>query len=306
MVEPVPGQVSAQSDISSTPSQDIVAELPDEVAAYRSEHGSLPAGMQFEPGVYCVWGKRTFIHTRATLPLLAVDEGVGFGLWVEVEPAEFQRYISAVTDDAKYGSFQTKGILANSWPGFFQTIGLPVKVMTVRMNEKVYITEVSLDRVRDVLFETALSTDFTPGVRDDILVLVQDWLQIGGSQAEESVELEMPPANPEPTFEPTIEPDQVVITASTQAEPASETQFESQPEPEIEAQPETQVELQQPMALQAESPLEQQQQVEQQMEWESEPQPRQDVGQQSADQLVVGQENLQVDSENNQPASTHT
>lgn len=280
MVEPVPGQASAQSDISSTHSQDIVAELPDEVAAYRSEYGSLPAGLQFEPSVYCVWGKRTFIHTRATLPLLAVDEGVGFGLWVEVDPAEFERYISAVSDDAQYGSFQTEGILANAWPGFFQTTGLPVKVSTIRMNEKVYITEVRLDRIRDVLFETALLAEFTPGVRDDILMLVQDWLQIGGQPTEEFVEPKKPPANATSLSEPTVEPDQVTEVTPAQAEPVSESQFES--------------------------PLEQQSQAEPPVEWESEPQPRQDVGQQSADQLVVGQENLQVDSENNQPASTHT
>jgi hypothetical protein len=244
MVEPGLVPPPAASDPASRHDQDIVAELPDEVARYRSEHGELPVDLQFEPSVYCVWGKRTFIHTRATLPLQAVDDGVGFGLWVEVEPTEFQRYISAVTDDNLYGSFDTEGFLANSWPGFFQTIGLPVKVATVRMSEKVYITEVGLDRVRDVLFETALMTETTPEVRADILVLVQDWLEDGKQQIPQSE-----PAKPSEAGE-SAQPSGVTTSSvepvpelAQPSELIAEPQFETYPQVESESAQQSELSL---------------------------------------------------------------
>lgn len=178
---------------STTPSvpptqhnQDIVADYPDELMAYKAEHGELPAGLEYERSVYCVWDKRTFIHTRATLPLTAIDEGAGFGLWVEIEPAEFERYGKAVNDDELYRTFETTGFLANAWPGFYQTYGLPVKVKTLRVDEKVYITDLTLDRVRDVLFETALfAAKSDPDMKEDILVLVNHWLGEGVQKDEE-------------------------------------------------------------------------------------------------------------------------
>lgn len=162
--------------------QDIVADYPQEVAAYAQEFGTLPADLEFEPGYYCRWQGRTYIHTRATLPLHAIDDGVGFGLWVEIEPSEFERYLEAQQNDEEYKVFKTEGLLANSWPGFMDAFGLPVTVRTIRVDEKVYITEVHLDRMRDILFEVALTAQKADlAMREQILNLVQAWMsEMGG------------------------------------------------------------------------------------------------------------------------------
>lgn len=137
--------------------KDIVADLPDELVEYKKVHGQLPVDIDFEPGFYCVWdSKRFFVHTRATLPLKDIEEGIGFGLWVELSKENFARYAKANTDDELYKDFRTEGTLANEWPGFEGMSGTPVVVRTIKVDEKVYITEVKLDRPRDVLFEAAL------------------------------------------------------------------------------------------------------------------------------------------------------
>jgi hypothetical protein len=136
--------------------KDIVAELPEEIAQYKYEHGNLPENLEFEPGFICVWDNRYFIHTRETLPLLDIEEGIGFGLWVEVTKSEYERYLVAGVDDTAYMKFKTDGILANQWPGFQNILGVPVVVRAIKPDEKVYIIEVKLDKQRDPLFEVAL------------------------------------------------------------------------------------------------------------------------------------------------------
>jgi hypothetical protein len=136
---------------------DIVADFPDELAEYKKIHTQLPNEIDFEPGFYCVWNKRYFIHTRATLPLKDIEEGVGFGLWVELNKEDFLRYAKANADDELYKTFKTNGNLANEWPGFQGMLGTPVVVRTVKVNDKVYITEVNLDKPRDILFEAVMN-----------------------------------------------------------------------------------------------------------------------------------------------------
>lgn len=138
--------------------QDVVAEYPDEIIDFQFyNNGQIPEDMEYEKGVYCLWQGRFFIHTRATLPLKDIERGVGFGLWVELTPEDFERYADALEDDKKYEAFTTKGILANEWPGFEGIIGSEVTVKTVNLNEKVYITEVLVDETNDPLFSTAVS-----------------------------------------------------------------------------------------------------------------------------------------------------
>jgi len=139
--------------------KDIVAQLPDEIARYKKVNGKLPDDLDYEPGFFCVWNKeRFFIHTRATLPIRDIENGVGFGLWVEVSKQDFNKYAEAQKDDEKYKQFQAEGTLANEWPGFENIFGVKVLLKTVRVNEKVYIREVFLDKPRDPLFEVALLT----------------------------------------------------------------------------------------------------------------------------------------------------
>lgn len=138
--------------------QDIVARLPTKVALYEIEHGKLPDNLELDPGSVCIYGDEYFIHTRATLPLKSTKDGIGFGLWVEVDKDTFIRYYDAQDNDDLYKNFRARGKLANDWPGFQNTYGVEVTIRTISLKEKVYITEVHMDKPRDPLFEAALNT----------------------------------------------------------------------------------------------------------------------------------------------------
>jgi hypothetical protein len=141
---------------------DIVADLPTELAVLKKITGTLPSDVEFEPGYYCKWNNRYCIHTRVTLPLKAVNDGVGFGLWVEISKEDFEKYLEAENDDTKYVNIHIRGTLANEWPGFENMEGVPVTVRAISKDEKVYITEVHMDKPRDPIFEAVLLTQ-----RDD-------------------------------------------------------------------------------------------------------------------------------------------
>lgn len=136
--------------------QDIVAELPDEVASYEKEHGRLPDDLKLEPGLICKYNDKYFVHTRATLPLKSIDTGVGFGLWVEVDTDTFISYYEALEDDELYKDFKAEGKLANEWPGFKNLYGVSVTFRTIKTDDKVYITEVHDIQNRDPLFYSVM------------------------------------------------------------------------------------------------------------------------------------------------------
>lgn len=119
---------------------DIVCAYPDDLAQYVREHGELPEDVTFDENFLCVWAdQRHFIHTRATLPLAHVDEGVGFGMWVEVTADDFSLFLNALEDDALYEELAFEGVLANDWPGFPGSLGLRVAVRALAAGDKVHI-----------------------------------------------------------------------------------------------------------------------------------------------------------------------
>ena len=121
---------------------DIECDLPEDLVVYQREHQALPEDVEFHAGFACKWGDRFFIHARATLPLMDLDKGVGFGLWVEVTSHDFFRFLSATQDHHLYKTFKFDGALANHWPGFHGACGLKVVVRTVKVDQKVRICEV--------------------------------------------------------------------------------------------------------------------------------------------------------------------
>lgn len=137
---------------------DVIASIPDEIKNYKDKTGEYPNDIKVEKGYYCIWNDRYFIHTRAVLPLKDFENGVGYGLWVEVKKDDFDKYLEAEKDAEKYKNFQVEGTLANIWPGFENIFGIKVKIKTVNVEEKVYISEVYLDKPRDPAFEVALNT----------------------------------------------------------------------------------------------------------------------------------------------------
>jgi hypothetical protein len=137
--------------------RDAVAYLPYELARIEQETGKLPDEVKLEPGFFCKWGERGFIHARAVLPLNAIEKGIGFGLWVEVSLDDLKTYLDAESDE-DYMKFVVEGKLANQWPGFQNMLGVRVKLRAINPNEKVYIREVYSDITRDALFEVAVRT----------------------------------------------------------------------------------------------------------------------------------------------------
>lgn len=135
---------------------DVIAQLPLELAQYKKQHGKLPEGAELEPNYFCTWNNRYFVHTRATLPLKDFNGGVGFGLWVEISKNDFDTYLAAEDDETAYKNFKAEGTLANEWPGFEHILGVKVTVRTVFADEKIYITDVHIDGMRDPLFHVAL------------------------------------------------------------------------------------------------------------------------------------------------------
>ena len=141
--------------MNETVAQDLVCELPEEVAIYKRDNGKLPE-MEFEPGYICSWDNRYFVHTRATFPLHDIDNGVGFGLWVEIAKEDYDKYLAAETDDEKYMAFESKGMVANYWPGFKEIYGLIVTIKAINVTEKIYIWEINNPGGVDRTFDEAL------------------------------------------------------------------------------------------------------------------------------------------------------
>lgn len=122
---------------------DIVCGLPEDLLPCVGVDGALPEDVLYEPGFACSWrDERYFIHTRATLPLTDLGQGVGFGLWVEVSQHDFFRYFEATDNEKLYRNFKVEGVLANQWPGFEDACGLRVVVRAVNVESKLHIREV--------------------------------------------------------------------------------------------------------------------------------------------------------------------
>lgn len=136
--------------------QDFVAQLPEPILQLMRLGGQEGQDFTVEKGFIAeIPDKEYFIHCRAMLPLKDLKSGVGFGLWVSIPKADFELYLRAVDDDDLYRRYVVVGSLANDWPGFPGTYGDRVKVRTVHLAEKVYITEY-LSEPQDVLMRVSL------------------------------------------------------------------------------------------------------------------------------------------------------
>lgn len=112
--------------------------------------------VKFEKGyIASLDDSRFFVHARATLPLKDIDNGIGFGLWIEVSKEDYEAYLATENDDEAYKGYSADGVLAHEWPGFLDSMGLKVRVRTIRVNEKIYVTEV-LDAPEDIALKVAL------------------------------------------------------------------------------------------------------------------------------------------------------
>lgn len=136
--------------------QDFVAQLPEPILQLQRLGGQEGKDFIVESGFTAqIPTKEYFIHCRAMLPLKDLKTGVGFGLWVSIPKVDFDLYLKAVEDDDLYRQFVVVGSLANDWPGFPGTYKDRVRVRTVHLREKVYITEY-LSEPQDVLMRVSL------------------------------------------------------------------------------------------------------------------------------------------------------
>lgn len=136
--------------------QDIVAQVPDPILQLIRLGGQENKDYSMSPGYVAeIFNRDYFIHTRAMLPLKDFKSGVGFGLWVSISKQDFDLYLRAENNDELYRHFSSVGSLANDWPGFPGTFGDRVRVRTVFLDQKVYITEY-LSEPKDVLMRRSL------------------------------------------------------------------------------------------------------------------------------------------------------
>ncbi len=152
---------------------DVIVDLPEALVRLAAESGSLPETLELEPGVLCAFDGRWFLYARATLPLRTRD-GVGFGLWVEVSPDDYARFLDATADDGSWSTFRARGTLATDWPGFENLLGAGVGVGPGSDGE-LAILEVDVDREPDPVFRQAVSGRLCV-VSDMVRGLVRAWL----------------------------------------------------------------------------------------------------------------------------------
>lgn len=136
--------------------QDIVAQYPSLWLELQEADELDETENEFEEGFTARIGDdHFFIHARAVLPLKDLDTGIGFGLWVEVERQDYEKYLKVVDIDEEYKDYSAEGRLAQEWPGFPDTEGLKVRIRPARVEEKIYITEI-LEKPSDIALEMAL------------------------------------------------------------------------------------------------------------------------------------------------------
>lgn len=70
---------------------------------------------------------RFFLRGILPLPFLERHDQFCWGVWVEVNRATHDRYVAGFSDDALQGT-QATGRLANSIPGYSETMGLEVQI----------------------------------------------------------------------------------------------------------------------------------------------------------------------------------
>lgn len=165
--------------------QDVVAQYPEEVRAFKHIHKELPADMNYAEKEACTWENRFYIHTRVTLPLTDIENGLGFGLWVELSKENFKLWYEANTsDDAAYMSLRLPGKLASLWPGFLDTYGLEVIVGAVSVDEKLYIVDVPEDQKMDLTLQASLIRPVSPESIEQQKELVTTWMESEEARSE--------------------------------------------------------------------------------------------------------------------------
>lgn len=99
-------------------------KLPDDVWAIPEAKRSNEAKFNSD---LCQFGERHFIRCVLKLPFKDQPGYYGWGTWVEVAETDFYRYVEIYDKD---GSAEppVSGTIANVFPGYPPTVGLPVRV----------------------------------------------------------------------------------------------------------------------------------------------------------------------------------
>ena len=100
-------------------------QLPDEVWA-------IPEPIRSERAKYngdlCQLGDRRFIRCLLKLPFRRGDDDYyAWGVWIELSPRDFDRYVELYDEDGS-AEPRVSGSIANSIPGYAETLRLPAMV----------------------------------------------------------------------------------------------------------------------------------------------------------------------------------
>lgn len=75
----------------------------------------------------CQFGNRFFIRCLLKLQFNEQPDYYGWGVWIEVQEQDFYRYVELYDKDGS-GEPPVSGTIANSMPGYPDTLGVPVMV----------------------------------------------------------------------------------------------------------------------------------------------------------------------------------
>jgi hypothetical protein len=95
------------------------ARLPEAERAARARLGS---------DLCVIDEKRFFLRTVMQMPIAGYDDRFGFGVWAEIDAADFRTYFHHFDSprNSHLGPFD--GSIANALPGFPETSGLPCRI----------------------------------------------------------------------------------------------------------------------------------------------------------------------------------
>ena len=140
-------------------------DLPDDFFALSAEERKRRGRANAD---LCELDDRRFIRGVLPLPILGEGRTFGWGVWAEVSPDAFNRYYEIYSDPEQGNEPSFQGQLANSLPGYSETLGVPVSIQCQSATARPAFT---------VSSEHLLQTEQRQGIFPErVLELMSPWL----------------------------------------------------------------------------------------------------------------------------------
>jgi len=121
-------------------SGEIGYDLPDDYFALSAEERTARGKANTD---LCELDGRHFIRGVLPIPVLGENRSFGWGVWAEVSPDAFRRYYELYSNPDQGSERPFPGALANSLPGYPETLGLLLSVQMVSAEDRPTLTVTS-------------------------------------------------------------------------------------------------------------------------------------------------------------------